>query len=165
LDQVRDAQIMRLIERLGEHYRTNISNRFIRPALLQLSLDKTTWTHIETLTEKFEQFRYQGIHLDELYSHIAATARFIIATRREVAPSLRQRLSDGGVSGPDRVLKDMAVNAFNANLMLFAEMISELYERVKEIDIATAKNNPKDKRPVYQQEAEYAHIADMLANG
>ena len=161
MEQIRDAQIINLIERIGEHYRTNISNRFIRPALLQLQLDKTTWTSIETLTEKFEQFRYHGIHLDELYGHIAATARFIIATRREVAPSLRQRLSDGGVSGSDRVLKDMAVNTFASNLELFAEMIYELYERVKEVDFESAK----DKRPLYQQVPEFSNIDDMLAHG
>ncbi|MDR0496957.1 MAG: hypothetical protein LBH42_05020, partial [Treponema sp.] len=58
--QVRDAQIIRLIERIGEHYRTNISNRFIRPTLLTLPLEKSTWDSIEMLTEKLEQFRYQG---------------------------------------------------------------------------------------------------------
>jgi len=160
LDQVRDAQIMRLIERIGEHYRTNISNRFIRPALLQLSLDKTTWNYIETLTEKFEQFRYRGLDLDELYLHIAATARFITATRREVAPSLRHRL-DGSSSGQDRVLRDMAVNTFAANLELFADMIFELYNRVKDID----EIDSKDKRPLYEQVPEFSNIEDMLVNG
>jgi len=161
LEQIRDAQIMRLIERIGEHYRTNISNRFLRPALLQLSLDKTTWTHIETLTEKFDQFRYQGLDLDELYRHIAATAKFIVATRREVAPGLRQRLSDGGVSGPDKILKDMAVNTFSSNLELLAEMIYELYNRVREIDAADSKG----KSPLYEQVPEFSNIEDMLANG
>ena len=160
MDQVKDAQIMRLIERIGEHYRTNISNRYIRPALLQLSLDKTTWTHIETLTEKFEQFRYRGLDLDELYLHLAATTKFIVATRREVAPSLRYRLN-GSSSGPDRILKDMAVNTFTSNLELFAGMIYELYEKVKEVDVEAAK----DKLPLYQQVAEFSNLDDLLANG
>jgi len=158
LEQIRDAQVMRLIERIGEHYTTNISNRFIRPALLQLSLDKMTWTHIETLTEKFEQFRYQGLQLDELYRQVAATAKFVAATRREVAPSLRQRLSGERTSGPDRVLKDMVVNAFSANLTLLAEMLGELYERLKELDVVYTK----DKRPLYQQSSEYDNIHDLL---
>jgi len=158
LYQVKDAQVMRLIERIGEHYRTNISNRFIRPALLQLSLDKMTWTHIETLTEKIEQFRYQGLQLDELYRQVASVARFIAATRREVAPVLRQRLSGERTAGADRVLKDMVVNAFSANLTLLAEMVGELYERLKEIDVTTTK----DKRPVYQQSSEFDSINEML---
>jgi len=158
LDQIRDAQVMRLIERIGEHYTTNISNRFIRPALLQLSLDKMTWTMIETLTEKFEQFRYQGLQLDELYRHVSAIARFIATARREVAPTLRSRLSGERTSGPDRVLKDMVVNAFSSNLNLLADMVGELYERLRELDVTLTK----DKRPVYQQVSEFASIKDML---
>jgi hypothetical protein len=149
---------MRLIERIGEHYRTNISNRFIRPALLQLSLDKMTWTQIETLTEKFEQFRYQGLQLDELYRQVAATAKFVSATRREVAPSLRQRLSGESPSGSDRVLKDMVVNAFSTNLTLLAELLGELYERLKELDVMYTK----ERLPLYQQTSEFDNIQDLL---
>jgi hypothetical protein len=158
LEQIKDAQVMRLIERIGEHYRTNISNRFIRPALLQLPLDKTTWDNIEVLTEKYEQFRYQGFHLDELYREVAATARFIAATRREVAPSLRSRLGSGSVGSGDKVLQDMAVNTFNANLTIFAELLYELYTRLVDIDVANAKG----KTPLYQQVPEYSAIEDIL---
>jgi len=158
LEQIRDAQVMRLIERIGEHYRTNISNRFIRPALLQMSLDKMTWTQIETLTEKFEQFRYQGEQLDDLYRQVAATARFVACARREVAPTLRQRLSGERTSGPDKVLKDMVVNAFSTNLQLLAELLTELYEKLKELDVIYTK----DKRPLYEQSSEFATIPDSL---
>ena len=158
MEQIRDAQVMRLIERIGEHYRTNISNRFIRPALLQMSLDKMTWTQIETLTEKFEQFRYQGLQLDELYRQVAAAAKFVSSARREVAPSLRQRLSGERTSGPDKVLKDMVVNAFSTNLTLLAELLNELYERLKELDVVYTK----DKRPLFQQSSEFSAIQDML---
>jgi hypothetical protein len=152
---------MRLIERVGEHYKTNISNRYIRPALLQLQLDKTTWDNIEDLTEKFEHYRYEGFHLDELYRQIVSTARFIAATRREVAPSLRYRLSDGGSSGPDRVLRDMAVNTFSANLELFAKLLCELYNRVKNLDAV----HSNDKRPLYQQMPEFDNLDDLILNG
>jgi hypothetical protein len=149
---------MRLIERIGEHYRTNISNRFIRPALLQLPLDKTTWDNIETLTEKYEQFRYQGFHLDELYREVAATARFVAATRREVAPSLRSRLGNGSVGTGDKVLRDMAVNTFTANLNIFADLLNELYTRLVDLDVAAAKG----KTALYQQVPEYGTIEEML---
>jgi len=152
---------MRMIERLGEHYKTNISNRYIRPALLQLSLNKTTWDNVENLTEKSEQYRYEGFHFNELYRQIAATARFIVATRREVAPSLRYRLNDGSATGPDKVLRDMAVNTFSANLELFSKMLCELYVRVKDIDSI----NAKDKRPLYQQTPEFDDLEDLILNG
>ena len=154
---VRDAQVIRLIERIGDHYKTNISNRFIRPALLQLPLEKQSWDLIEVLTEKLEQYRYQGFHLDELYRQIIACGRFVSITRRELVPTLRNRLS-GGSSGPDRVLKDMAVNNFGSNLQLFADLVNELYVSLVEIDKANAKGH----RPLYLTIPELKDIGRML---
>ncbi|MDR0876993.1 MAG: hypothetical protein LBN21_02985 [Treponema sp.] len=155
--QVRDAQVVRLIERIGEHYRTNISNRYIRPALLQLPLEKQSWDQIEVLTEKFEQFRYQGFHLDELYRQISAAARFVALTRRELAPSLRNRLGGGG-GGPDKVLRDMAVNNFGSNLQLFADLLNELYVSLVELDKADSKGH----KPLYLQIPELQDIGRQL---
>ena len=154
---VRDAQIIRLIERIGEHYRTNISNRFIRPALLQLPLDKMTWDQIEILTEKIEQFRYQGFHLDELYRQIAAAARFVSLTRRELVPGLRNRLG-GSQGSSDKVLRDMAVNNFGSNLQLLADLLNELYVKLVELD----KLDSKGRRPLYMQIPELSDIGRQL---
>ncbi|MDR1617541.1 MAG: hypothetical protein LBS06_00665 [Treponema sp.] len=156
--QVRDAQIIRLIERIGEHYRMNISNRYIRPALLQLPLEKQAWDLIEILTEKMEQYRYQGFHLDELYRQIVAAARFVALTRRELVPTLRNRLGSGGTAGPDKVLRDMAVNNFGSNLKVFADLVNELYIKLVELDKADAKGH----RPLYLQIPELADIGRML---
>ena len=154
---IRDAQIIRLIERIGEHYRTNISNRFIRPALLQLPLEKQSWDLIEILTEKIEQYRYQGFHLDELYRQVIACARFVSITRREMVPTLRNRFS-GSSSGADRVLRDMAVNNFGSNLQLFADLVNELYVRLVELD----KTEAKGRRPLYMGIPELKDIGRML---
>jgi hypothetical protein len=159
--QVRDAQVVRLIERISEHYRTNISNRYIRPALLQLPLEKQTWDLIEILTEKTEQYQYQGFHLDELYRQIAAAARFVSLTRRELVPSLRNRLSGGSNAGPDKVLRDMAVNNFGSNLQLFADLVNELYINLVELD----KLDSKGHRPLYLQIPELQEIGRMLVGG
>ncbi|GHV94035.1 hypothetical protein AGMMS50293_03550 [Spirochaetia bacterium] len=163
MEQVRDAHVIRLIERLGEHYRTNISNRFIRPALLQLPLDKMTWDQIEILTEKIEQFRYQGFHLDELYRQLAASARFVAITRRELVPSLRNRLGsvNSGSGGSDRVLRDMAVNNFASNLQLFADLLNELYVNLVELDKAAAKGH----KPLYMKMPELNDIGRQLVGG
>jgi len=154
---VRDAQIIRLIERIGEHYRSNISNRFIRPTLLQLPLEKLTWDLIETLTEKIEQYRYQGFHLDELYRQVVAAARFVSVTRRDLAPTLRNRLS-GGSAGPDRVLREMAVNNFSSNLQLFADLVNELYVCLVELD----KIDAKGRRPLYMSIPELNDVGRLL---
>jgi hypothetical protein len=154
---IKDAQVVRLVERIGDHYRTNISNRFIRPTLLTLPLEKQTWDALETLTEKIEQYRYQGFQLDELYRQVLAAARFVAVTRRDLAPSLRNRLS-GGASGPDRVLRDMAVNNFSSNLQLFSDLVNELYVCLVELD----KESAKGRRPFYLSVPELNDVGRML---
>jgi len=154
---VRDAHIIRIIERIGDHYRANISNRFIRPALLQLPLDKQSWDLIEILTEKLEQYRYQGFHLDELYRQIVAASRFVSITRREMVPTLRFRFA-GSSSGPDKVLRDMAVNNFSSNLQLFADLVNELYISLVEID----KQKAKGRRPLYVGIPELQDLGRLL---
>ena len=154
---IRDAQIVRLVERIGDHYRTNISNRFIRPTLLQLPLEKQTWDLLETLTEKIEQYRYQGFHLDELYRQILASARFVSLAQRELVPTLRNRLS--GDPGGDRVLRDMAVNNFGSNLNVFADMVGELYQNLLRIDNIKAKG----KRPIHDSIPEMIEVGRLLA--
>jgi len=125
--------------------------------LLQLPLEKQSWDLIETLTEKLEQYRYQGFHLDELYRQIIAAARFVSVTRRDLAPTLRNRLSGGG-TGPDRVLREMAVNNFGSNLQVFADLVNELYVTLVEQD----KESSKGRRPVYMSIPELDDVGRML---
>jgi len=158
LQLITDPQIVRLVERISEHYRSNISNRFIRPALLQLPLEKQSWDLIELLTEKVEQFRYQGFHIDELYHQIVACARFVALSRRELVPILRSRLTAGGSMGSDRVLQDMAVNNFGSNLQLFADLVNELFVNLVEID----KRNAKGRRPLYLSIPELQEVGRLL---
>jgi len=157
---VREAHIVRLVERIGEHYRTNISNRFIRPALLQIPLEKQSWDLIEIMTEKIEQFRYQGFHLDELYRQIVAASRFVSLCRRDLIPTLRNRLTGSG-SGVDRVLREMAVNNFGSNLQVFADLVNELYVNLVELD----KTDAKGRRPTYMSIPELQDIGRLLVGG
>ncbi|MDR2952310.1 MAG: hypothetical protein LBU82_03610 [Treponema sp.] len=157
MEKIKDANTIRLIERIGEHYRANISNRFLRPIILQLPLDKNTWDQIELFTEKLELFRYQGYHLDELYRQIAASTRFVVAARQTI-PTLKSRLS-ANASGQERVLRDMAANNFVSNLQLFADMLNDLYSFLIEIDIKAAGRS----LPVYSQMPEMIDISRQLA--
>lgn len=156
--QVRDAHIIRLIERIGEHYRSNISNRYIRPALLQIPLEKQSWDMLEILTEKVENYRYQGYHLDDLYRQIAAAAHFVSLTRRNVVPGLRNRLGTVAYTGPDKVLRDMALNNFASNLQLFADLVNELFVKLVELDRIDSKGH----MPLYMQMPELAEIGLLL---
>jgi len=158
LERVKDTHVIRLIEQIGEHYRTNISNRFLRPLLLTLSIDKTTWDQIELLTEKIELFRYQGFHLDELYRQITACARFVEITRNNLIPSLRSKLASIPGSASDKTLREMAANNFVSNLQVFADLLNELYVNLIDIDKKTAGKN----QPVYTQAQDLSSVGRLL---
>ena len=154
---VKDPQIIRLIEQLGDHYRTNISNRFLRPFFLNMSLDKQSWDLVESLTKKVEDYQYQGYHLDELYRQLVAAARFVSMTRRELLPGLRARVG-AATSAADRVLRDMAIHNFSPNILLFADLLNELYIKLVELD----KNEARGKRPVYLSIPELQDFGRLL---
>jgi hypothetical protein len=156
--QIRDVQIVQLVERIGEHYRSNITNRFIRPILLQLPLEKQNWDLLEVLTDKVDNFRYQGFLLDELYREIVAAARFVALARKEIVPTLKKRIEKNGAGESDKVLQDMAVNAFGSNLQLFAELVYELYISLVELD----KQNAKGFQPLYARLPELQDISVLL---
>jgi hypothetical protein len=156
LDRIKDAQVVRLIEQIGDHYKTNISNRFLRPVLLQLQVDKTTWDLIEILTEKMEMYRYQGFHLDELYRQIAACARFVEVARNK--SNIRDKLKSIPIGNSDRTLRDMAVSNFASNLQVFADLLNELYIILVDMD----KKDSGTKEPVYTQMSELYNIGRLL---
>jgi len=156
--QVKTPEIFTLIEAIGLHYRSNISNRFTRRALSLMTLDAGTWSLIEELTEKVENYRYQGYHLDELYSQILALARFIYQTRRQVAPNLRQLATASGperITDMDRVFRDMAVNNFAPNLKILADNLNELYVKLVSLD----------KEAAGQRAAVYTRIPELKELG
>jgi len=157
LERVKDTQVIRLIEQIGEHYRTNISNRFLRPILLTLQIDKNTWDQIELLTEKVELFRYQGFHLDELYRQVGACARFVEIARNHLIPSLRNKISSVP-GGTDKILREMAASNFESNLQVFADLLNELYLSLVEIDKQSAGKN----KPIYTRMPELFSIGRLL---
>jgi hypothetical protein len=159
LDQITDDSIVRLIKQLVDHYRTNISNRFIRPALLQLPFDEILWSHIESLTERFDQLSYQGFNIEDLYRQLSALVKFVYAVRREIAPTLRYRLGNSYYTDKtDKVLRDMAIHNFSSNLQVFAGLLLELYNKLVDLDTADAKG----KRPIYTHYPDLEDIEDKL---
>jgi hypothetical protein len=160
--QLKNPEIFSVIESIAEHYRTNISNRFTRRALSSMTLDAGTWNLIEELTEKSDNYRYQGYHPDELYSQVLAIARFVYQARRQVLPNLRFLASASGglerISPADKVFRDMAVNNFGPNLKILADKVNELYVKVAAIDKEIAGSKP----PVYQQISELREIGRYL---
>jgi hypothetical protein len=158
--QVKNPEIFTLIEGIGEHFRGNIANRFTRRALSSMTLDPGSWNLIEELTEKLENYRYQGYHFDEIYAQILALARFIYQARRQIGPNLRMLAQSGGerFSESDRVFRDMAVHNFEPNLKILADKVNELFVRIVALDKAAAGQKP----PVISQIPELREIGRYL---
>ncbi len=158
--QIKNPEIFAAVEGIGEHFRTNISNRFTRRGISSLILDPGTWNLIEDLTEKVENFRYQGYHFDEIYSQILAMARFIYQARRDLLPNMRFLASGGNdhVGASDKVFRDMAITNFGPNLKILADKVNELYMKVVAID----KENAGLKSPAFNQIPELKEIGRYL---
>lgn len=162
--QTKDEQIMNLIETIGRHYRQNLGNRYVRNAFSVLQLDAKDWDLIESVTEKSNYYQHQGYHFDELYERVLALGHFIYHARRELKPQLRNRLGIG-VGGPaqvgnERLLRDMAVNNFGANLSILADMVNELYTLTVTLDNQQARG----KRPVHDNYKELQQIGSYLVS-
>jgi len=158
---LKNPDIFASVEKIAEHYRANIANRFTRRALTTLTLDSSTWTLVETFTERVEDYRYQGYHLDELYTQVLAMARFIFQARKQIVPNLRFLAGTGApdrVSESDRVLRDMAVTNFSSNLKILADKLNELYVRIAAVD----KEFSGTKPPVYSRIPELKDIGRYL---
>jgi hypothetical protein len=158
--QIKNPEIFAAVESIGEHFRTNISNRFTRRGISSMILDPGTWNMIEELTEKVENYRYQGYHFDEIYAQILAMARFVYQARRDLLPNIRALASGGNdnVGGSDRVFRDMAITNFGPNLKILADKVNELYMKVVAID----KENAGQKSPVYTQMPDLKEIGRYL---
>ncbi|HSV56974.1 MAG TPA: hypothetical protein VLH39_07685 [Magnetospirillaceae bacterium] len=160
--QVKNPELFSLLETMAQHYQSNIANRFTRRALSSMVLDSGTWHLIEELTEKIDNYRYQGYHLDELYTQILALARFIYQARRQVAPNLRFLASAvhgrEKASESDRVFRNMAVNNFSSNLKILADYLNDLYLKVVAMDKAASGA----KQPVFSRIPELKELGRYL---
>jgi hypothetical protein len=162
---IRNEEIFKIIEKIRNHYHTNLNNRFIRKALLLMKVPRGTWDAIARLTEKTELYKIQGYPYKELYEQIHAAATFVHQAKIDVAPRLRILLSGGTETvfsrqkgGEDKILLDMAINNFPANLGVFSDLINELYVKAVEQDKADHPN----ERPVFERMPELKEIGRFL---
>jgi len=165
MSSVRNEEIFKIVEKIRDHYHTNLNNRYIRKALLLMKVPRGTWDAIARLTEKTDFYKIQGYPYKELYEQIHAAATFVHHAKVEVTPRLRELLSRGTETvfsrekgGEDKVLLEMAINNFPANLGVFSDMINALYVKTVEQD----KADHPDVRPVYERMPELKEIGRLL---
>jgi hypothetical protein len=157
--QIKDPDIFRIIEKIGDHFQNNVSNRFTRKILLVLELQQAEWDRLENLTAKTDYYKQQGFQFDELYEMVLSAAHFIHEARIKLVPNIRSMLAVGGTE-QDRVLRDMAAQNFSVNLAILSDLINELYMRTTNIDRASHEK----KRPVYERIPELKDLGRLLVS-
>lgn len=160
--QIRDPDIYALIQKIGEHFNSNISNRYIRPVLMSIQVDSENGINIAALTERYEQYRYQGYQLSDLYHQIFALSWFCFRIRHTVLNDLKNQVfqKDAGPrTGQDRVFRDMAIFNFPANLQVLIGLLVELYNKAVAEDqrINVGKRLIKDSIPDLKNLEHYWH--------
>lgn len=167
---VKDPDIFRIVEKISSHYLNNISNRFMRKALLVLEIQQSDWERLDSLTAGLEYHRAQGYQFDELYEMILSAARFIAQARQRILPNLRAMASQGTVLGrrageaaggdQDRILRDMATQNFPVNLGILTDLVNELYLKTTALDRKAAGK----KTPVFQRIPELKDLGRYLVS-
>lgn len=160
---VKDAELLKVIGRIGDHYQHNINNRFIRQALVHLMIPQSVWDSIERLTTKSGYSDANGYQFEELYEMILAAATLVSHARKHVVPNVRSfgGRPAGKASSADRgeaVLKDMAFGNFPANLGLFADQVNELYMKTIELD----KKEHGNRKCAFERIPELRDIGKLL---
>lgn len=123
---IKDPEVLEAIKKLGEHFQTNVNNRYMRDIFVQLDVSDSDWRLIERLTSPRQIDDVQGYGLEQLYDGIIALAHFIYAARREAVPSIGNLIHHG--TSP---IEKMAIKNFPANLSSLSQMVYDLYKRVR----------------------------------
>jgi hypothetical protein len=156
---IKDPDIFRIIEKIGDHFLNNVSNRFIRKALVVLELPQAEWDRLENLTNKTEYYKQNGFSYDELYEMVLAAAHFISQARQKMVPNIKGMLAQAG-NEKDKVLRDMAAQNFPVNLAILSDLINELYMKTTELD----RSEHEKKRPVFERIPELKEIGKLLVS-
>ena len=153
---IKESDIFAIIERIGEHYRKNIDNRFVRNSLVRLPLEPGDRDHINTITELPEYIRLQGFEYYDLYEKILALARFVKQVQSDVLPSIAS--TSRKMSGSqEEILKGMALSTYGSNVSILADLINELYIKTVDFD---KRDNAAD--PVYTHIPELQNLGNLL---
>ncbi len=165
MEQVKNQEILGLLDKIADHYNNNIANRFVRPSFFKLTLDRREWDNIEVITSKSNVYKYQGFHLDDLYFKILSLAKFVSQARLNLQPNIKAfvltALSGGRSSVPsmqDKILAEMAGNNFPSNLKVLSDLVNELYVKCTQLDTAAHPG----KAAVYQKIPELKAIGSLL---
>jgi len=155
-----DYDVFDMLDEVRKHYRSNMSNTFIRSALLSMDMPYDQRNAIENLTDKLEMYKNQGYRFEELYIGIYSMAVFIYKARLEVIPGLKRSSFLRDASPSEKVLADMAADNLKANINILADRLNELYLKVVRLDV----KSHQVKSPVYTRMEELDKLGQLLTS-
>jgi hypothetical protein len=165
---VKDTDIANIIAKINEHFKNNITNRFLRKALLVMEVPQSIWDRLDGLQEKVAYGKVDGYQLQELYEIIISAATFIHKAKKDILPRLKSLVAgnvglakDGKEPESDKILREMAISNFSSNLGIFADMVNELYVK----SIALDKEANKNKHCIFEKIPELKQIGQYLVDG
>jgi len=136
---VKDEKIQGIINRMNEHYRLLLGNKFIQGYLNELSLARSDVADIEDLVNANRYYETQGYDLERMYDQIYSYVHVLKRYREEALPKMKNesqiRLSR--LSENDRIRFKMTVDSVDDNLRIARNDLRELYDNVKRVDLAT----------------------------
>ena len=157
---VKDPEIIKLIQELGEHYRNNINNKYVKKAYLNLTLDMGDFNRIESFTEEANYAVSYEYGFNELYERILSLARFVHDVKSNILPNLRGLA--GSAEGPqadkEKILRDIALNNFPANLGILSDMVHQLFIKIFELD----KRENGESTPFFNKNPDLKEIGQLL---
>ena len=153
-------EIFDKLDELKKQYDSNMSNSFIRSALISLDLPYEIRSGIEGITDKLDFYKTQGYKFEELYNGIYGMAQFIYKARVQVVPRLKNNPGFSDISASERVLAGMAADNLKANLNILADRLNDLYLSVVRLDVESHKVKP----PVYRRMPELEKIGTLLTS-
>lgn len=162
---ISDSDVINALKKIGDHYRKNISNKYMRKAFTSLQVDLHSWELIDDLTKEttfFGDYRF-----DELYERILALAEFVSKAKKQLMPNIRNLVitgSDsmysrsGGLTANEKLMRDIAVSNFPPNMSILADLVNDLYVKVVNYDQKT--NGPENA--AYKRMPELSRIGQLL---
>ena len=135
---LKDKLIKEKIAELSSHYHLFYNNQFIKYYLLDAKISKNIWIDIECLMNSVNDFETSGCELENLYEQISSFVTFITVMQNEVIPKMlnEENLQSKKLSATNKVLYKMTLNNLPENIRILINMINELYNTLKGIDIS-----------------------------
>jgi len=143
--QVRSPELFQKLEKLAQHYNSNVASTYLKAEIATLTLPRRDWDEVELITARQEVFRHQGYHLDELYLKLLSLARLVHQARNHLAPGLKNKVANrlASRSPQERLMAEMAAANFLPNLSVLADMVLDLYEMTMREDQAQSQGKTK----------------------